>query len=71
MRLKVLGAAGEVTGSNYLIECGTSRILVDCGIYQGKGDDEKNRAQFDFVPSSLNAVVLTHAHMIIRDEFLS
>ena len=63
MRLKVLGAAGEVTGSNYLIECGTSRILVDCGIYQGKGDDEKNRAQFDFVPSSLNAVVLTHAHM--------
>lgn len=63
MRLKVLGAAGEVTGSNYLLECGSSRVLIDCGMYQGKGDDEKNRAQFDFVPSSLNSVLLTHAHI--------
>ncbi|WP_286934336.1 MULTISPECIES: MBL fold metallo-hydrolase RNA specificity domain-containing protein [Aminobacterium] len=63
MRLKVLGAAGEVTGSNYLIECGKSRILVDCGMYQGRGEDTKNRSEFDFVPSSIDAVLLTHAHI--------
>jgi metallo-beta-lactamase family protein len=63
MRLTVLGAAGEVTGSNYLIECAGSRILVDCGIFQGRDDEKRNEAPFTFVPSTLNAVLLTHAHL--------
>ena len=63
MRMKVIGAAGEVTGSSYLLECGSSRVLVDCGIFQGKDDDLKNRTPFPFTPSSLSAVLFTHAHM--------
>ena len=63
MKLKVLGAAGEVTGSNYMIEVGGSRVLVDCGLHQGRGDDRKNREAFQFAPSGLDAVVLTHAHI--------
>lgn len=43
MILKIIGAAGEVTGSSYLIECGASRVLVDCGIFQGKDDDRKKQ----------------------------
>ncbi len=63
MRMKVIGAAGEVTGSSYLLECGSSRVLVDCGIFQGKDDDRKNRTPFPFTPGSLSAVLYTHAHM--------
>lgn len=63
MILKVIGAAGEVTGSSYLLECGSSRVLVDCGIFQGKDDDKKNRAPFPFAAGTLDAVLLTHAHM--------
>lgn len=63
MKLKVLGAAGEVTGSNYMIEVGESRVLIDCGLYQGRGDDRKNREPFQFNPNSVNAVILTHAHI--------
>ncbi|MBL3538439.1 MBL fold metallo-hydrolase [Aminivibrio sp.] len=63
MLLKIIGAAGEVTGSSYLIECGTSRVLVDCGIFQGKDDDRKNSEPFPFAAGSLDAVLLTHAHM--------
>ncbi len=59
----MIGAAGEVTGSSYLLECAGTRVLVDCGLFQGKDDDRKNREAFPFAPSSLNAVLLTHAHM--------
>ena len=59
----MIGAAGEVTGSSYLLECAGTRVLVDCGMFQGKDDDRKNREPFPFAPSSLNAVLLTHAHM--------
>ncbi|NLM71875.1 MAG: MBL fold metallo-hydrolase [Synergistaceae bacterium] len=63
MRLKTIGAAGEVTGSCYLLECAGTRVLVDCGIFQGRDDDRKNRAPFPFSPSSIDAVLLTHAHL--------
>ncbi len=63
MKLKVYGAAGEVTGSNYLIEANGKKILVDCGMYQGKNDDKKNREPFQFIPSEIDAVLLTHAHI--------
>jgi len=63
MRLKILGAAEEVTGSNYLLEAGGRRVLVDCGIFQGRDEDRRNREPFPFLPASVDAVFLTHAHM--------
>ncbi len=64
MRLTFLGAAGEVTGSSYLIETGDVRFLVDCGMFQGGREAEhKNRAAFGFNPETLDFVLLTHAHI--------
>ena len=64
MRIHVLGAAGEVTGSSTLVEHGGRRVLVDFGLYQGGRDaHERNRAAFPFDPAKIDAVVLTHAHL--------
>jgi metallo-beta-lactamase family protein len=63
-RLKFLGAAGTVTGSRYLLGMGDRRILVDCGLFQGlKRLRERNWQAVPFDPGSLDAVVLTHAHL--------
>ena len=43
MRIRFWGAAGEVTGSCYEVECGERRFLVDCGVHQGANEDERNR----------------------------
>jgi metallo-beta-lactamase family protein len=64
MKLTFLGAAGEVTGSCYLVETGATRFIVDCGMFQGGRDaDEKNYADFAFDPRALDFVLLTHAHI--------
>ncbi len=64
MKLTFLGAAGTVTGSKYLLETGDARILVDCGLFQGLKDlRDRNWADFPVPPSSIDAVVLTHAHL--------
>lgn len=64
MRLRFLGAAGEVTGSAFLLENGAGRLLLDCGLFQGGADERRrNAAPFPFDPGSLAAVVLTHAHI--------
>jgi metallo-beta-lactamase family protein len=64
MRIVFLGAAGTVTGSKYLVETGHARILVDCGLFQGlKELRERNWADFPVPPASIDAVVLTHAHL--------
>lgn len=65
MRLRFLGAAGTVTGSRYLIETDHgARILVDCGLFQGlKQLRLRNRAPFPVAPGSIDAVLLTHAHI--------
>jgi metallo-beta-lactamase family protein len=64
MRITFLGAAGEVTGSCYLLETRSVRLLVDCGYFQGgEGADEKNRDLDGIEPRRLDAVVLTHAHL--------
>ncbi len=58
------GAAGTVTGSKYLIECGGESILIDCGMFQGAKDlRERNWVDPAFNPSDLGAIVLTHAHV--------
>ncbi len=63
-RLQFLGANATVTGSRYLIEAGDKRILVDCGLFQGyKPLRLRNWAPFPVDPASIDAVVLTHAHL--------
>ncbi|MEQ1559295.1 MAG: MBL fold metallo-hydrolase [Methyloglobulus sp.] len=62
--LTFLGATGQVTGSCYLVETNTHRILLDCGLFQGsKATEKQNEANFPFDPASIDAVVLSHAHL--------
>ena len=64
MRITILGAAGEVTGSGYLVETAKARVLVDFGMFQGRGSGNgKNRELGPVDPPRLDAVVLTHAHI--------
>ncbi|MFT4727855.1 MAG: metallo-beta-lactamase family protein [Granulosicoccus sp.] len=64
MKLTSYGAAEEVTGSCHLIELGNTRILLDCGLIQGRRKDElRNHDPFPFNPAELDAVVLSHAHI--------
>jgi metallo-beta-lactamase family protein len=78
VKLTFLGAAGTVTGSRYLVESDGARVLVDCGLFQGlKQLRLRNRAPLPFRPDSLDAVLLTHAHLdhtgfipvLVRDGF--
>jgi metallo-beta-lactamase family protein len=64
MKIHFNGAARTVTGSQHLIEVNGSRFLLDCGLFQGRRADtyEKNR-HFAFDPASLDAVLLSHAHI--------
>src|SRR5690606_28029184 len=58
------GAAGTVTGSCYLVDTGTSKFLVDCGLFQGGKDiKERNYGPFPFDPTAIDFVLLTHAHI--------
>jgi metallo-beta-lactamase family protein len=64
MKITFCGAAGTTTGSQHLLEANGSRILLDCGFYQGRRDDSWDRNRnFLFDPSSIDAVVLSHAHI--------
>ncbi len=63
-KLHFLGAAREVTGSCYLLEAGDRRVLLDCGMHQGVDAEEVgDTGDFPFDPASLDAVVLSHAHL--------
>lgn len=63
MNLTSYGAAREVTGSNHVLDLGTSKIMVDCGLFQGhrKQSEEKNR-ELNYEPSEISSVLLTHGH---------
>ena len=62
--LTFLGAAGEVSGSRHLVDAAGGRVLVDCGLFQGeKNLRDKNWDRFPVRPDSINAIVLTHAHI--------
>lgn len=64
MKLTSYGAAGEVTGSCHLLEVGDRKVLLDCGLIQGRSKDElRNHDGFPFDPATVDAVVLSHAHI--------
>lgn len=76
--LRFLGAAGTVTGSKYLLESAGRKILVDCGLFQGyKQLRSRNRSPLPVPASSIDAVVVSHAHLdhtgyqpaLVRDGF--
>jgi metallo-beta-lactamase family protein len=76
--LSFLGAAGTVTGSRFLLEDGRRRVLVDCGLFQGLKELRlRNWEPFPVEPSSIDDVLLTHAHIdhsgylpaLVRDGF--
>jgi len=58
------GAAGEVTGSRHLLETADGTLLLDCGMFQGhRGDAQAKNRTFRFPPASVDAVILSHAHV--------
>jgi len=62
--LRFLGACGTVTGSKFLLESGSHRVLLDCGVFQGSSElKQKNWSPPPFDPASLDSVVITHAHI--------
>jgi metallo-beta-lactamase family protein len=64
VKIEFLGAAGTVTGSKYLVSEGSTRVLVDCGLYQGlKQLRLRNWNPPPLDPARLDAVILTHAHL--------
>lgn len=64
MRINFHGAAHTVTGSQHLLEINGSKLLLDCGLYQGKRADTYERnLNFRFDPQSVDAVILSHAHI--------
>ncbi|MFA7572109.1 MAG: MBL fold metallo-hydrolase [Lutispora sp.] len=64
MKLSFYGAAEMVTGSCFLLETDKHKILIDCGMFQGDADsDDLNRNVFDFEPSKIDFLLLTHAHI--------
>jgi metallo-beta-lactamase family protein len=78
MKIGFWGAAGTVTGSRFLLDGAKARVLVDCGMFQGgKVIRKRNWEPFPADPASINAVVLTHAHIdhsgflpaLVRDGF--
>lgn len=78
MRVTFWGAAETVTGSRHLVEVGDRRVLIDCGLFQGlKRLRLLNWQPFPVDPASIDAVVLTHAHIdhsgflpaLVRDGF--
>jgi len=64
LSLTFYGGVGSVTGSNFLLTDGATRLLVDCGLFQGgKSAEAKNAEDFPYAPSSINTLLVTHAHL--------
>ena len=64
MKLTAYGAARNVTGSKHLLEVAGTRILLDCGLFQGRrAESERRNRNLPFEPASIDAVLLSHAHI--------
>ena len=79
MRISFYGGAGKVTGSNFLVEGAKGKILVDCGIEQGRDFSEASAHEpFRYEVKTIDALVLTHAHLdhvgripkLVKDGFV-
>ncbi len=77
-RITFLGAAGTVTGSKYLVEADGKKLLVDCGLFEGRRDlKQRNWEPLPVNPATIDWVLLTHAHIdhtgylprLLRDGF--
>ena len=63
MKITFYGAAGEVTGSQHLIETDALRVLLDCGLFQGhRAESRHKNERFHCRPKELSGVILSHAH---------
>jgi metallo-beta-lactamase family protein len=63
-KITFLGAAGTVTGSRHLLEIGEQKMLIDCGLFQGRKEDRlRNWESFPIPADSIDRVFLTHAHI--------
>ncbi|MFH0826180.1 MAG: MBL fold metallo-hydrolase [Pseudomonadota bacterium] len=79
VKVSCLGAAGSVTGSNFLVETSRGRdLVVDCGLFQGGREMElRNREEWGYDPKEIKTLILTHAHIdhsgripkMVRDGF--
>lgn len=78
LKITFFGGIGTVTGANFLLEGGNTKILVDCGLMQGTPDsDIENRKPFPYDVKSIDYLFITHAHMdhigrvgkLVRDGF--
>ncbi len=64
MKLHSYGAAREVTGSRHILEVNGKKILLDCGMFQGRRSEEREKNKnFNFDPTEIDAVILSHAHI--------
>jgi len=63
IKLSFLGAAQNVTGSRHLVEIDNLKFLIDCGLFQERQFKTRNWEPFPFAPDTLDAVLLTHAHL--------
>jgi Cft2 family RNA processing exonuclease len=64
MDLHFLGGATTVTGSQYLLDTGRARVLIDCGMFQGSPNEAiRNRVPLAYDPATLDVMLLTHAHL--------
>jgi metallo-beta-lactamase family protein len=64
LRLHFLGAATTVTGSQYLLETDRAKVVIDCGLFQGvPADRMRNLVPLAYDPASIDAMLLTHAHL--------
>lgn len=62
--ITILGAAQTVTGSKHLLQLGKRRVLIDCGLFQGRRElRERNWLPFAVEPNSIDEIIVTHAHM--------
>ncbi len=64
MKLHFFGGAKVVTGSNYIIDVGQTKLMVDCGLFQGAPElQELNYQSFPYNPAEINFVLITHSHL--------
>jgi metallo-beta-lactamase family protein len=61
--IRFLGAAASVTGSRFLVTLGRMQVLVDCGMFQEPGLEQRNVEPFPVKPSTIDAVIITHGHL--------